>query len=139
MLRTGLRAVTLSMTLGFGLACVAGGTGVAHAKTITFGSIGARQTFKVPRGVKRLHVTAIGGRGGIGSNTNVAGGLGGLAAADLQVKPAGLLVLNVGGNGANGGISAIFQGGAGGFNGGGAGGSSTAMFGKGGGAGGGAS
>lgn len=90
---------------------------LARAATQTFTFTGSEQTFVVPAGVTRLHVVAIGGRGGEAGS--VAGGAAAKAEADFTVTPGQTLYVEVGGNGQD-----VIDGtaGAGGFNGGGAGG-----------------
>jgi len=72
--------------------------------TKVFHFTGHQQEFKVPLGVTRIHVVAIGGRGGSAGNAH-----GGLkvakASADLRVRPRQLLYVEVGGNGQNAGPS----------------------------------
>ncbi len=115
-------------------------TGGAQAATTTsFGFTGGEQTFTVPAGVTSIHVVAIGGRGGAGGKGAPVGGFGGLAVADLAVKPGQVLYVEVGGNAGAGAIGSPFAGGAGGFNGGGGGGRGQSPFGIGAGGGGGAS
>ena len=106
-------------------------------------SIGAEQSFVVPRGVTTLRVVAIGARGGFGGlgppNGNPGpGGLGAIVSASIRVTPGMRLFVLVGGIGADHPRGA--SPGAGGFNGGGLGSGApgaTATFGSGGGGGGG--
>jgi hypothetical protein len=81
--------------------------------------LGHEQVFVVPAGVRSLHVAAAGAPGGGGMAVFPGGGgAGGVASADLAVKPGTRLYLLVGGIGRS-----AAGGGAGGFNGGGRGGS----------------
>jgi hypothetical protein len=92
----------------------------AHAATSTFTTAG-EYAFTVPAGIKRVHLVAVGGKGGdAGAGVDaVAGSFGGTATADLAVNPGEVLYVEVGGNGTSPG--GFFSGGAG-ANGGGAGG-----------------
>src|SRR5439155_17084364 len=69
----------------------------------TFSYTGAEQSWLVPNGVTRVHVTLIGGRGGGNAQVTAAGGRGAAVAADLDVTPGQTLYVEVGGNGQNGG------------------------------------
>lgn len=70
---------------------------------ITFTSTGAEQSWVVPDGVTRVHVTLIGGHGGRNTQATANGGRGAALEADLDVTPAQTLYLEVGANGENGG------------------------------------
>jgi Bacterial Ig-like domain (group 3) len=98
--------------------------------TCTFSATGSEQTFTVPAGVSSVTATAVGGVGAAGTANGGAGGLGATVTGDLSVTPAGVLYVEVGGNGA---------GTTGGFNGGGASGGSFGCSPDSGGGGGGAS
>jgi hypothetical protein len=92
-------------------ACLATG-GVAAATTYT--GEGGQFQYTVPSGTTRVHVVAVGARGG-GS----AGGFGAVATADLAVTPAQVLGISLGvhgsnGLGSNGGFREAPNGGAGG-------------------------
>jgi hypothetical protein len=117
---------TLVVALGAALLSAGALAPAAGAVTRTFAFTGAEQTFKVPKGVKKLRVTAIGAPGGRGITQGTApggvGGFGGLVIADLIVRPGKTLYIRVGGPGATGSVGVP---GAAGFNGGGAGGGTT--------------
>ncbi len=114
---TRLGACAAAVWLGFSIAMLIGAQ-AAGASTVVFGSTGAEQTFTVPGGVTSVHVAAVGGQGGAGSDAQAgAGGLGATATADLTVTSGQVLYIEVAGNGTSAG--------AGGFNGGGAGGVSA--------------
>ena len=104
----------------------------AAAAQSAFTTVG-EHPFTVPAGVTKVHVVAIGAKGGAGSSqyapTPVVS-FGGLATADVAVSPGKVLYVEVGGAGADGA-----SGGTGGANGGGNGGSGGGP-GKGGGGGG---
>ncbi|MGC2405863.1 MAG: glycine-rich protein, partial [Candidatus Cybelea sp.] len=93
----------------------------------TFHYTGTEQTFKVPRGVTQVTVTASGASGPYGTvngSCTLAGGLGGLVQATIPVMPAETLAVFVGGEGTIGAACNSASGnGIGGFNGGGDGGS----------------
>lgn len=94
---------------------------------MSFSSIGSEQIFRVPAGVSRIHVAAVGGRGGaaaVGPNggASALGGLGARVTADLSVAPGQMLFVRVAGNGAAPVVGLPGPGGLGGFNGGSAGG-----------------
>jgi hypothetical protein len=116
-----------AVLLGF-VATIAIAPAVAQATATTFTPNGSTiQTYTVPAGVYHLSIEAVGGAGG-----GVNGGEGGIASAIVPVAPGQALNVDVGGNGATGGIS----GGAGGAFGGGGGGTtglSTDVSGSGGG------
>ena len=101
------------------------GDGWAATVTTTYASTGEEQTFTVPAGVTRLHVVAVGARGGAGG-AGLPGGAGATVTADVSVVPGETLFVEVGGNGTTNG--------AGGFNGGGAAGNAAETGGSGGGA-----
>lgn len=82
----------------------------------TYVSTGAEQTFVVPDGVNSINVLAVGGRGGSGALGSTRGGFAASVDADLDVTPGQTLYVEVGGNGQDGSLSAVAQGG---FNGGG--------------------
>src|SRR2546430_16304530 len=71
----------------------------AGAAVAPFSYTGAEQAFVVPAGFTSVHVVAVGGKGGNGdpTPTTPAGGLGGIATADLPVSPGELLYVEVGG------------------------------------------
>jgi len=99
------RAVALlgGFLLGVGIAVV-GVAAPANAYTITqtFTTAGAH-SFTVPAGITTMHVQALGGTGGNGWDTRVAGA-GALVTADVPVTGGATLFALVGGNGAvNGG------------------------------------
>src|SRR5262245_2516485 len=82
----GSRRAVAALTIG--LAALAAPP--AHAATTrTFGFTGAEQSFKVPGGVRSIHVVATGARGGTSIPFTAApnGGMAGLAIADLKVAP----------------------------------------------------
>ena len=121
------RNLTRRLAAAFGLAgalCLLW-SGVASATTKTFTFTGAEQTFVVPTGITKLHVDAVGGRGGDGMADSGGpfgvGGLGAHASGDVGVTANEVLFVLVGGNGT---AATANAGGAGGFNGGGIGGSS---------------
>src|SRR5262245_2519404 len=121
----GARVRVVGLTGALCVACIAVVAAPARAATLKLSFTGKEQTFKVPKGVKRLHVTAVGGPGGHGGATTNSPGLGGLAIADVAVSPGQLIFIEVGGGGGDGnlhpsGMSA--PGGLAGFNGGGVGG-----------------
>jgi hypothetical protein len=72
----------------------AGTAGAATTEIFTF--TGSEQTFTVPSGVTKIHVVAIGGRGGKAGST---GGAGAQVEGDLSVKPGQTLYVEVGGDG----------------------------------------
>jgi hypothetical protein len=89
------------------LACLCCGAmaGGASAATVAFGSTGGQQTFTVPAGVSRVHVVAVGGRGGANSSPSsysAPGGFGAIAQADLSVTSGEVLYVEVAGNGSPG-------------------------------------
>src|SRR5262245_21729857 len=112
--------------LAFAATCMSlgGVADAAAADTQHFGFTGFEQTYVVPDRVHSVHVVAVGGRGGVGSDDSIVamtfhGGLAGFGArleADLAVTPGQALFIHVGGNGHDGagGTAA-----AGGYNGGG--------------------
>ncbi len=131
----------LALVGALGAICIGASAGGAQAAvTKTFGFTGDQQTFTVPDGVTSVHAVVTGAKGGTGAASSNAGGFGARATADLAVTPGQVLIIVVGGPGANGSTG---TGGTGGFNGGGTGGNagdvSTSNTGKGGGGGGGAS
>jgi hypothetical protein len=69
----------------------------------TFTYTGGEQSWVVPDGVTRVHVTLVGGHGGHNTQTTANGGSGALVEADLAVTPGQVLYVEVGGNGENGG------------------------------------
>ncbi|HEU4628202.1 MAG TPA: PASTA domain-containing protein [Gemmatimonadaceae bacterium] len=75
------------------------GTGEAAATTFT--ATGAEQTYVVPAGVTYVDVTAVGARGGDGTQYGV-GGRGASVSARLAVSPGQALYVHVGGAGADG-------------------------------------
>jgi len=81
----------------------------------TFTYTGAEQSWVVPAGVSRVHVTLIGGHGGHNTQNTANGGKGALVEADLDVTPADTLYVEVGANGQDGGgtgyVVAAFNGG----------------------------
>jgi hypothetical protein len=104
------------------------GAQAARASTVVFSSTDAEQTFTVPVGVTSVHVAAVGGHGGAGSDAEGgAGGFGATATADLTVARGEVLYVEVAGDGTSAG--------GGGFNGGGAGGAVGSCSGGGGGGG----
>jgi len=115
------RAVAIlgSFVLGVGIAVV-GVAAPANAYTITqtFTTAGAH-SFTVPAGITTMHVEALGGTGGNGWDTRVAGA-GALVTADVPVTGGATVFALVGGNGevngggANGGGSGGNFGSAGG-------------------------
>jgi len=113
------------ITLGSGAASGA----IDHPRTRhrTFHYTGTEQTFKVPRGVTQVTVTANGASGPYGTvkgSCTLAGGLGGLVQATIPVTPGETLAVFVGGEGTIGAACGSQYGnGSGGFNGGGDGGS----------------
>ncbi len=93
----------------------------AHASAVVseeFAYTGAAQTFVVPAGVTRLHVTIAGASGGDEYAPGNTIPVGSLVEADIPVTPGETLQINVGGAG---GTGASGVGGAAGWNGGGAG------------------
>ena len=88
------------------------GEGFSYHKTFTF--TGAKQTFTVPTGVKRIKVIAVGAQGG-----GYFRGFGGRVFAIIPVTPGEKLAIFVGGQGSEN---------AAGFNGGGSGGSERGFF-----------
>jgi hypothetical protein len=108
------------------------------AATTTFPYTGAEQTYAVPAGVDSIHVVAVGGHGGRGSDSAPSvggpGGSGDRLEADLAVTPGQVLFVEVGGAGGDG--EATKEPSVGGFNGGGA--SNRGLFATPGGGGGGA-
>lgn len=87
------------------------------ACVISFTYTGDTYTWNVPAGVSSISFEvrgAAGGDGKYGSTVNSYGGQGGITTGNLEVTPGQLLILKVGGRGANG--NAV----SGGFNGGGA-------------------
>ncbi|HKT01195.1 MAG TPA: hypothetical protein VJT31_16850, partial [Rugosimonospora sp.] len=78
----------------------------AHAAptTVTFVFTGAEQTFTVPKNVRRLAVTLVGGSGGTaadaGARTGGQGGAGASIHATVAVTPGQILYLQIGGTGA---------------------------------------
>src|SRR5437588_4439082 len=69
--------------------------------TKVFHYTGHQQRFKVPPGVRHIHVVAVGGHGG--SAGNAAGGKPAKATADVRVHPGEVLYVEVGGNAQNAG------------------------------------
>jgi hypothetical protein len=61
------------------------GAQVAGAAAVVFNSAGAEQTFTVPLGVTSVHVVAIGGKGGVASDSR--GGAGGFGASASSLGP----------------------------------------------------
>jgi hypothetical protein len=106
----------------------------AHADTAIFTSAGEQLPFTVPSGVSRVHVVAVGGRGGSGSTGMGSGGFGAIATADVPVTPGQVLYIDVAGNGGDGSGTTA---GKAGVNGGAASGAGTGAGGAGGGGGGG--
>ena len=85
----------------------------AAAETYLF--TGAEQTYTVPAGVSKVHVVAVGGRGGSahpGASGRPQGGSGALVTADLPVSPGQTLYVEVG---SNAGACNVLGGGGGGF------------------------
>src|SRR3954452_10095115 len=101
-------AAACSLLLGFQSA--------AGAAPVTkkFSFTGAEQSFVVPAGVTSMHVTAIGGKGGKGSQTPAVGGFGSGVNADGAVPPGDVVKVVVAGNGGDA-VGAV--GGTGGFSG----------------------
>jgi hypothetical protein len=87
----------------------AGGTALAATSTVTFSDTGEHHVV-VPSGVTKLHVVAVGARGGAG-NYEVPGGFGARVVGDLAVSPGNSLYLQVGGAGT---LGSNFGGGGGG-------------------------
>jgi hypothetical protein len=85
--------------------CAAGllaGAGSALAETVNFKYTGKEQQFKVPAGVRSVHVVTVGGAGGSGvgvSSSGGAGGLGAVVSANFGVKAGQTLYVEVGGKG----------------------------------------
>ncbi len=102
----------------WGLARADGAAAAPTTGTATFAATGAEQTFRVPAGVDRIHVVAVGGRGGNAYLGNAPGGPGAAVEAELPVIPRELLFVEVGANGKD---SAFDSTAFGGFNGGGTG------------------
>src|SRR5262245_41025404 len=73
----------------------------AHGATQVFNVTGFEQSFKVPKGVKKIQVLAIGAPGGRGGGSGPPGGQGGSAQATIAVKPGSFLYIDVGGPGGN--------------------------------------
>lgn len=94
----------------------------------TFTYTGAEQAYRIPAGVTRVSVTAVGAPGGTTEAHLSAGGLGGTASSVVTVDPGATLYVEVGGAGGTGEVGVYpvnGVGGAGGFNGGAAGGVGT--------------
>lgn len=100
---------------------------------VTFGFVGAAQTWVVPNNVTSVTVDARGAQGG-GNGSIVPGGKGGRVQTTLAVTPGETLVIHVGGRGGD-----LNTGGPGGFNGGAGGGIDNVDFNSSAGGGGGAS
>ncbi|CAN5515999.1 hypothetical protein BH10ACT11_BH10ACT11_02430 [soil metagenome] len=120
MRRTGGRGILATACAAL---CVLAGTAASSAGTpapvtATFIYTGSQQTFKVPLGVRSLHVVATGGKGASGGQPVTAGAA--TVTADIAVTPGKTLYVEVGGNGQNGAQA------TGAFNGGGLAGSTTA-------------
>jgi hypothetical protein len=114
--RQGKRVFALASAVMAIAALSVGAASAAAETTKVFTFTGAEQTFTVPSGVTKIHVVAIGGRGGKSGNT---GGAGAQVEGSLAVKPGQTLYVEVGGiGGTDFGENELS---AGGFNGGGAG------------------
>jgi uncharacterized repeat protein (TIGR02543 family) len=113
-----IRAVLIVVCIvGMGLVTAAGRAATSQSSDATpnGGPIvyeffhGQQRPFVVPAGVKKIHVDAVGGKGGAGfsdSTGRIIGGLGGAGAhvaADVPVVPGSTLFVVVGGNGLDGG------------------------------------
>ncbi|MBX3223373.1 MAG: hypothetical protein KF795_22870 [Labilithrix sp.] len=103
--------VTEATSCGAGRYCTFG----ACERGTLFSHTGARQTFRVPSGITRLTVEAIGGAGG-SLGIMSFGGAGGIVKASLVVSPGENLTISVGGGGEQSGNICY---GSGGWNGGG--------------------
>ncbi len=101
--------------------------------TCSFSSTGSEQRFAVPAGVSSVSVTAVGGQGGAGGTEGAgaggSGGSGAIVSGTIPVTAAGVLYVEVGGNGAAGGFNGG-GGGAGGHPSGGGGGASDVRTGS---------
>jgi hypothetical protein len=92
--------------------------------TCTYASTGTEDTFTVPAGVTKVHVTAVGGSGGAWSFYTFSGlgitlnSRGAAVTSDLTVTPRATLYVEVGGNGASTSYPYGTTFGSGGFNGG---------------------
>src|SRR5262245_23911251 len=79
----------------------------------TFSFTGAPDTWTVPSGVTQATFVASGAQGGLGGNCTIftgtpgAGGLGGQATATIAVTPLAVMQVNVGGKGADAGVSSL--------------------------------
>jgi adhesin/invasin len=122
--RWGVRRATLMfalMTASIMAAADAAPTPAA-TRSATFTFTGAEASFVIPADVTLVHVSAVGGNGGVGGDrrfdfTTFAGGPGARVEADLAVTPGERLYVEVGGNGE---VSSLTEQGAiqGGWNGG---------------------
>jgi Glycine rich protein len=98
-----IRRFAASLAAASSLASLALGAATAFAGQATFTTPGTEGTFTVPSGVTKLHVVAVGGKGGSGyaysgSQAGV-GAYGAVASADLPVSGGQVLYVEIGGNG----------------------------------------
>ncbi|MFD1813706.1 hypothetical protein [Rhodococcus gannanensis] len=102
-------ATAVAVSAGAGTASADMAIGCAQSGNLVtcgFQGVTTEQTLRIPRGVKSMRVTAIGGPGvGVGQ----AGGRGGIVETDLPVTPGSLLYIRVGvdGVGNGGGASTV--------------------------------